>query len=357
MENPTFSRNLKRILVVILLAQFIIVIDTTFMNVSISTLVNDFHTTVTSIQNAITLYTLVMAAFMIAGAKFGDIIGRKRAFTIGLMIYGVGTFITSVSPSLTIFVIGWSFLEGLGAAIMLPAMMSLIVSNFPEGSSRSKAYAAFAAIAGIAAGLGPIIGGFFTTFLSWRLAFASELIVAGYIFFNRHIIVDAPYEGKKPVFDWAGFFVSALGLATLVEGIVLASSYGFVKTRTDFVLAGHTLLHAGQVSPTVIMVLAGVIILGLFVLVERNRMKHNEDTLLDLGLLKLPVVRAGSIVQLAQNLLINGVIFSISLYLQMQLGYSAILSGCYPFAPIANGADRSSSFRSDFEQALLRRSE
>ncbi len=323
----TSSDNLGKVLIVILLAQFIIVIDSTFMNVSISTLVKDFHTTVTSIQNAITLYTLVMAAFMIAGAKFGDIIGRKRAFTLGLLVYGAGTLITSVSPNLGVFIFGWSLLEGLGAAVMLPAMMSLIVSNFPAGPPRARAYASFAAIAGIAAGLGPIIGGLFTTYLSWRLAFFSELFVAAYILWRRHIIADAPYQGPKPSFDWLGFVLCALGLITLVEGIILASSYGLFTARVPFVVAGHTLLPAGGVSPTVILVIVGILILGLFTAIELAKRSRGHDTLINVDLFKIRTVRTGSAAQLIQNLLTNGVIFAISLYLQMALAYSAILSG------------------------------
>lgn len=316
-----------RVLVVILLAQFIIVVDSTFMNVSLSTLVADFDTTVTGIQNAITLYTLVMAAFMIAGAKVGDIIGRKRAFVIGLCVYSAGTTITALSPTLGFFILGWSILEGLGAAMMLPAMMSLIVSNFAAGAARAQAYAGFAAIAGIAAGIGPIIGGLFTTYLSWRLAFASELLVALYIFSQLRIIADAPFVGRKPRFDWAGFILSAAGLILVVLGIVMASAYGLFTARTDVEIAGQVVLQAGQVSPTVILVVLGLVVLIGFVLVERRRDRHHHDTLLDLRLFGIRAVSAGSSVQLLQYLVLTGSIFALSLYVQMELDYSAIQSG------------------------------
>jgi MFS family permease len=321
------SKNMNKILLIILLAQFIIVIDTTFMNVSISTLVADFHTSVTSIQNAITLYTLVMASFMIAGAKFGDIIGRKKAFVLGLIIYACGTTITALSPTLTVFMIGWSFLEGLGAAIMLPAMMSLIVSNFPAGSARTKAYAAFAAIAGIAAGIGPIIGGLFTTYLSWRLAFASELIIAIYIFFNRKIVVDSPLIGTKPRFDWLGFGLSFAGLVTVIEGIILASSYGLLTARKNFSIAGQVILSAGQISPTILLVVLGSAILLAFAWAEKHRLEQGKDVLLNITAFKNRGVSAGSATQLMQNLALVGTIFALSLYVQMELNYSAIQSG------------------------------
>lgn len=327
MTTVAAPKKTSRVLIVILLAQFIIVVDSTFMNVSISTLVADFDTTVTGIQNAITLYTLVMAAFMIAGAKVGDIIGRKRAFVIGLCIYSVGTTLTAISPTLGFFILGWSILEGLGAAVMLPAMMSLIVSNFAAGPARATAYAGFAAIAGIAAGIGPIIGGLFTTYLSWRLAFASELLVALFIFTQLKIIADAPFVGRKPRFDWSGFVLSAAGLILVVLGIVMASAYGLFITRTDVVVAGQVVLSPGQVSPTVVLVVIGLAVLIAFVLVERRRDRRHRDTLLDLRLFGNRAVSAGSAVQLLQYILLTGSIFALSLYVQMELDYSAIQSG------------------------------
>lgn len=245
----------------------------------------------------------------------------------GSHIYSVGTTLTALSPSLAVFMLGWSILEGLGAAVMLPAMMSLIVSNFAAGPARAQAYAGFAAIAGIAAGIGPIIGGLFTTYLSWRLAFASELLVALFIFSQLKIIADAPVVGAKPRFDWAGFLLSAAGLILVVLGIVLASAYGLFTARTDVTVNGQVLLTAGQVSPTVILVCIGLLVLIGFILVERRRERRHRDTLLDLRLFSIRAVSAGSAVQLLQYLLLTGAIFALSLYVQMELGYSAIQSG------------------------------
>ena len=318
--------SISRILLVLVLAQFIIVIDTTFMNVSLSTLVVDLHTTVTGVQSAITMYALVMAALMIPGAKLGDIIGRKRAFMIGLLIYGAGTLITSLSSTLTVFMIGWSLLEGMGAALMLPAMMSLIADNFASGAPRSQAYAAFGATAGVAAALGPIIGGLFTTYLSWRLAFGSELLVVLYILSQRHLLHEQVLKNVSRSFDWFGFALSASGLVITVQGIVLASTYGFFKARQTYTLAGLT-LNAGGISPTVVFVIAGLLLLLTFFLVETRRQSHDKSILLDVRLLRIRTVRGGSSAQLVQALVIAGVIFALSLYVQMQLNYSAIQSG------------------------------
>ena len=317
----------SRILLILVCAQVIITIDTTFMNVSISQLIVDLNTTVTGIQGAITMYALVMAALMIAGAKVGDIIGRKKAFIAGLLIYGVGTITTSLAVNLTMFITGWSLLEGMGAALMLPAMMSLIADNFPAGPARAKAYAAFASAAGIAAAVGPIVGGLFTTYLSWRLAFACELLVVAFILVQRNIIHEQKITSVKPKFDWLGFGLSSTGLVVMVQGIILASSYGMISTRKDFVLMNKTLLSAGDVSPTVILVIAGLLILGIFGLLESWKLRNKKHTLLDVNLLKIRAVNAGSLVVLMQALVLTGVIFSLSLYVQMQLNYNAIDSG------------------------------
>lgn len=317
----------SRILLILVCAQVIITIDTTFMNVSISKLIVDLNTTVTGIQGAITMYALVMAALMIAGAKMGDIIGRKKAFISGLIIYGIGTTVTSLSTNLFMFIGGWSLLEGMGAALMLPAMMSLIADNFPAGPARAKAYAAFASAAGVAAAIGPIVGGLFTTYLSWRLAFGCELLVVIFILVQRGILKEQLLDGPKPRFDWLGFGLSASGLVIVVQGIILASSYGIITSRKDYVLFNKTLLSAGDISPTVVFVLIGLIVLLIFGAIESWRLRANKPTLLDVKLLKIRAVNAGSMVVLMQALVLTGVIFALSLYVQMQLNYNAIDSG------------------------------
>lgn len=327
--------HISRILLILVCAQFIITIDTTFMNVSLSQLVIDLDTNVTGVQNAITMYALVMAALMIPGAKFGDIIGRKRAFISGLLVYACGTTLTSLAGSLPMFMLGWSFLEGVGAALMLPAMMSLIADNFASGEPRAKAYATFAAAAGAAAALGPIVGGFFTSYLSWRLAFGSELLVALFILSQRHLIREQQLAGPKAKFDWPGFGLSAAGLTLLVQGIVLASSYGLLQARQSFSLAGLT-LEAGSLSPTIILTAAGLLVLGIFGLIERHRSTSGKPTLLDTGLLSTRTIRAGSIVQMTQALVLTALIFALSLYVQMELGYDAIRSG-FTLLPLSIG--------------------
>src|ERR1700751_4929316 len=209
--------------------QFLMTLDTAVMNVSIATVAKDVGTTVTGIQTAITLYTLVMAALMITGGKIGQIVGRKRAFSIGCVIYGCGSLMTSISQSLAVLLIGWSCLEGIGAALILPAIVALIASNFGRGE-RPRAYGLVASAAAIAIAVGPIVGGLFTTYLSWRYVFAGEVGVVGAILLLARRMAEG--EGKKQArLDLGGTALSALGLGLAVFGILRAGTWGFVRAK------------------------------------------------------------------------------------------------------------------------------
>src|SRR5436189_20537 len=197
--------------------QFLMTLDTSVMNVSIATVAKDVGTTVTGIQGAITAYTLVMAALMITGGKIGGIIGRKRAFAIGCVIYGCGSLTTSLATSLPVLLLGWSFLEGVGAALILPAIVALVASNFPQ-ERRPAAYGMVAAAGAIAVAVGPLIGGFCTTYFSWRWVFAGEVVIVLIILFLQRKIADAPAE-NRPQLDVVGAVLSAAGLGALVFGV------------------------------------------------------------------------------------------------------------------------------------------
>lgn len=309
------------------MAQLILTLDSTVMNVSITALVKDLGTTVAGVQSAITFYSLVMAAFMLAGAKIGDIIGRKKAFIIGLIIYGTGSAITALAPNIVVLKFGWSLLEGLGAALIIPAMISLIASNFSAGERRIKAYGTVAAMAAIGAGIGPIVGGVLTTYASWRYVFAGEVIIVLYILFNRKIIVDAKFEGKKPKLDWVGVGLSASGMAIIVQGILMASTYGLFRTRQAFSLFGKELLSVGSISPTMILLCVGLIVLALFVGWEIMRSKKAKDVLVHLQLFFNQIVTSGVGSIFATQFLLAGVLYSLALYLQIELQYDAFKTG------------------------------
>ncbi len=204
--------------------QFVMALDTTVMNTAIATVADDVDSTVTGIQTAITLYALVMASLMITGGKLGAILGRKRAFSIGCVIYACGSLTTSLAPNLTVLMIGWSFLEGLGAVLIMPAIVGLVASNFGR-SERPRAYGLVAAAAAMAAALGPVIGGAFTTYASWRWVFAGEVvIILGILVLARRMNDTPAEEGVR--LDLGGTVLSALGLGLIVLGILQVGHVG-----------------------------------------------------------------------------------------------------------------------------------
>lgn len=211
-------------------AQFVMVLDQTVMGVSISQLVADFDTTVTTIQAIITLYCLVMAMLMLAGGKIGDIIGRRRAFKIGLVIYGCGSAMTALAPTVAILTLGWSILEGIGASLVLPAMVALIAGNF-EGKDRKVAYAVIGGVAGAGIAVGPIVGGWATTELSWRVVFAGEVILVIGIFIMTRFVADALRSGPKPRLDVVGAVLAAAGLGLIVLGTLQSSVWGLIQPK------------------------------------------------------------------------------------------------------------------------------
>lgn len=320
------SQKAKKLLLLLAAAQFIFTLDSTVMNVSISTLVKDLNTTVSDIQSAIAFYSLVMAAFMVAGAKIGDIIGRKRAFIVGMCIYGVGSALTAVAPNVQVLKFGWSFLEGMGAALAIPAMLSLIAGNFTKPDERLKAYATVAAMAGIAAGLGPIIGGFLTTYASWRLAFAGEVLVVIWILVQQGLIRDVALSGPKIKLDKIGVLLSVVGLGVMVQGILMAGTYGLFRSRQSFSLANIT-FDVGGISPAIVGIAAGIGILLLFAVWEGVRAKRGDDLLVNLDLFKLPAVSGGTLTILSQQFVLGGLMYVMALFLQIQQGMSAFQTG------------------------------
>ena len=215
-------------LVILASAQFIMVLDSSVMNVSISQIVADLDTTVTGVQSAITMYTLVMAAFMLVGAKLGDILGRDRAFGLGLAVYGLGSLITSLSPNLTVLLIGWSGIEGLGAVLVIPAIAALTAANY-EGKERAFAYGMIGGAAGAAIAAGPLIGGYVTTTWSWRYVFVGEVVVVIAVLIVHRRMKRAPKPEHAPKLDYGGAALSAVALGLIVFGILKSSTWGWIK--------------------------------------------------------------------------------------------------------------------------------
>ena len=306
------------VLLTLAAGQFVMALDTTVMNTAIATVAKDVGTTVTGIQTAITLYALVMASLMITGGKIGEIVGRKRAFTIGCVIYACGSMTTALSQSLAMLLFGWSLLEGLGAVLIMPAIVALVAANFDK-PARPRAYGLVMAAGAIAAALGPLIGGFFTTYFSWRYVFVGEVLIVGVIVVLARRVNDTPAEeGTK--LDLFGTLLSALGLGMIVFGILRSGEWGFVRAAPD----------APQwigLSPVIWLILGGMVILALFLRWETLRLGRGEGVLLDPQLLRNLQLRSGVLSFLFMFLVQMGTFFVVPLFLSVALGLSAMETG------------------------------
>ena len=298
--------------------QFLMMFDASVMNVSIATVAHDLGTTVTGIQTAITLYTLVMAMFMITGGKIGAIFGRRRVFAVGCVIYGCGSLTTALSPNIGVMILGWSFLEGLGAALIMPAIVALIASNFPA-TERPRAYGLVASAGAMAVAVGPLIGGLFTTYFSWRWVFAGEVaIVAGVLLLARRM-ADAP-SPRRPRIDFVGTVLSALGLGLFVLGVLRSSTWGWIEPKPD----APSLFG---VSATIWFILGGGAVLWGFLAWERRQVARGAEPLVEPDMLDNRQLRGGLTVFFFQFFLQAGLFFIIPLFLSVALGLSALQTG------------------------------
>jgi len=308
-------------LAVLSIAQFVMVLDTSVMNVAIGQLIEDFDTDVTQIQTAITFYSLVMAAFMLTGAKLGDVWGRRRAFTIGMAVYAAGSALTAVASSVGILTLGWSVLEGLGAALVLPAMAALIAGVY-KGAERALAFGVLGGIAAAGVAVGPIVGGWVTSNLSWRVVFAGEVVLALIIIGAVAIglVRDAKLPGRKPNVDWVGSGLSAAGLALVVYGALQSSQWGFITPK-------NSPIEPFGFALTPFVIGAGFLMLYLFVSWSRRREANGQDPLFRLALFDFKPFRSGLSMTLAQQTILAGTFFALPLYLQLTLGFDAFDTG------------------------------
>jgi MFS family permease len=299
-------------------AQFVMVLDTTVMNVSISQIVEDLNTTVVGLQTAITIYTLVMAAFMLIGGKLGDKWGARRAYAIGLLIYGAGSLTTALSPNLAVLLVGWSFIEGFGAVLVIPAIAALTAVTY-SGRQRALAYGILGGVSGASAAIGPLIGGWVTANYTWRLVFASETVAVLLLMLFLRAIPATP--GRATKLDLPGAFLSAAGLGLAVFGILRSSQWGWIgpKAAAPFTPLG--------LSPVFWLIIAGGVLLWLFARREEKVMAAGDEPLLDLRLLDIPVLRAGLTTLLGQQFIIMSTFFVLPLYLQTVLGYDSLETG------------------------------
>ncbi|MFE5898235.1 MFS transporter [Streptomyces sp. NPDC056488] len=310
----------KKSVVLLTLAagQFLMALDSSVMNVSIATVAEDVGTTVAGIQGAITAYTLVMAMFMIPGGKTGALIGRKRAFMIGCVIYGCGSLTTALAPNLPVLLIGWALLEGIGAALILPAIVALVAGNFNE-KRRPAAYGMVAAAGAIAIAVGPLVGGIATTYFSWRWVFAGEVLVVLGILLLARPIADAVSD-QRPRIDLIGTLLSALGLGSFVYGVLRSGEWGWFRPKPDApVLFG--------ISLTVWLMLLGIALTWLFLRWEARLVKYHKEPLLNPAMLRNKQLSGGLTMFFFQYLVQMGVFFVVPLYLSVALGLSALATG------------------------------
>jgi EmrB/QacA subfamily drug resistance transporter len=304
-EGPQESTKTDgRLAILLAMAMFVLVVDTSIMNVSISAVVRDIGTTVSGVQSAIALEALVSAAFILLGSKTADLIGRKRAYVLGLLAYAVGALAMTLTQSLLPIIIFWAVIGGLGASLLLPSMQSLIHGNF-EGAAQKRVYATVGASAAIAAAVGPLIGGFITTFLSWRVAFLGEAVIIGVVLAGLGLVKDVAYTGDRKI-DLVGGILSILGMGGLVLGI-LAWQEG--AERVALLLA------------------VGVVGLGAFAWWIVRQKRTGRTALIDPGLFRSALFRYGITGQMLQQIALGGTMIVLPIYLQMVFEYNALQAG------------------------------
>jgi MFS family permease len=306
-------------------AMFIIVIDTTIMNVSISALVEDLNTTVGGVQAAISIYALVMASFILIGGKLADIVGKKRTFITGLIIFGVGTTMASFSQTLGMLIIGWSILEGLGSALMMPNIQTLLRDEY-EGKDRAFSYGIIGAVAAVGAAVGPIVGGFLTTFASWRWAFRLEvLIVILVLVFSGYIKKDV-LPDRRPRFDFLGALLNVVGWAFIVLGILLGGTYGFWLAKQPFVIGDLEIAPFG-LSIVPFMIGFGTLVIMLLFRWERRLEEKGGDGLFRPSLFRIKGLPSGFAVRFTQMAITAAFLFIFPLMLQLSFEFTAMETG------------------------------
>ena len=309
------------------LAQFIASYAATNMNVAISAIAKDLGTTVAGIQTAITLFTLTMAALMIPGSKLTDIWGRKRCFVGGHLVYGVGGLLALLAQGLPLLITGYSLLEGVGSALMIPPIYILITVAFPDVKSRAKYFGVVSGAGGLGAAAGPLIGGLVTSAISWRASFGLQVLVVAWIILLARKLTEPALAKARPRFDLTGAVLSAAGLFFLVLGLLQSRTYGFLVSRTDFTVGGTVVIPKGSVSPVWLFVAIGAVFLAWFFLHVRGAERKGKDVLLPLRLFRNKTSNLGLGTQTIQWMVLQGSFFVVSVYLQEVDHYDAVQTG------------------------------
>jgi EmrB/QacA subfamily drug resistance transporter len=312
------GRPARTVLVTLAAGQFLMTLDSSVMNVAIATVAKDVGTTVTGIQSAITLYTLVMAMLMITGGKIGSMIGRRRAFMSGCVIYGVGSLTTALAPNLPVLILGWSVLEGIGAALIMPAIVALVAANVPP-KGRPAAYGLVMGAGAVAVAVGPLIGGFATTYFSWRWVFVGEVLIVLVILVLAGRFTDPPPVARVPL-DVIGSVLTAAGLGLAVFGVLRSAEWGWVRPKPD----GPSLFG---VSPTLWLILAGLLTIWAFFEWEAHVEAAGREPLVRASIFAHRQMTGGLVMFFFQYLVQAGLFFTIPLFLSVSLGLTALETG------------------------------
>lgn len=311
-------------LMVMALALFIVILDTTIINVSIKAIIGDLHSNLKAVQWAITGYSLMLAAFTITGGRLGDIFGRKRMFMVGAVVFAVGSLLASRAHSATWLMVSVSLIEGAGAAMMLPATASLILAEY-KGKDRAVAFGVYGAIAGAAATIGPIVGGYLTTNYSWRWNYLINpgvvvvLLACSFVLHETH-----ERHPHKP--DALSVVLSAFGLGGLVYGMIESSTYGWLKAKASYeIFNRHYHLHGVSISAYSIVL--GTVLIALFLWRQQALERHNKVPLVSTELLKTRQFIAGSTTVAIVAMSQFGLIFILPIFLQGMLGKDAFHAG------------------------------
>jgi EmrB/QacA subfamily drug resistance transporter len=306
-QNVTVTKSApfnQKLAILLAMAMFVLVVDTSLMNVSISAVIRDLNTTASGVQSAIALEALVSAAFILLGSKTADLIGRKKAYVLGLLGYATGALAMTLAQGLLAIVIFWAIIGGIGAALLLPSMQALVHGNF-EGAAQKKAYAIVGAAAAIATAVGPLLGGFITTYLSWRIGFLLELIIIAVVLLNIKMVKDVAYTGPREV-DYPGALLSIVGMGGIVMSILVWQEGG---------------------ESVGALLLLGITAMGLLIYWLRKQKRAGKPALLDAGLFKAKMFRIGISQQMLQQITLGGMMIALPMYLQMVLGYNAMQAG------------------------------
>jgi MFS family permease len=325
--HQTAARAARTMVVPLALAQFIASYAATNMNVAISAIATDLDTTVIGLQTTITLFTLTMASLMIPGSKLTDIWGRKVCFVAGLIVYGSGALLASLAQGLPLMIFGYSLLEGVGSALMIPPIYILITVAFDDVRTRAKYFGVVSGAAGLGAAAGPLIGGLITSSISWRASFIAQVLVVASIIWLARGITDPRREGARPGFDLLGAALSAIGLFFVVLGVLQSGTYGWLASRADFTIAGTVVIPQGGISPVWLFVAVGALFLLWFFLHIRSTERAGREPLLHTRLFRNRTANLGLATQNIQWLTMQGLFFIVSVFLQQVRGYNAIQNG------------------------------